>query len=76
LKEGLMKMNLKQKPVIARSHKLKDFFTHESTRYIDVESRDQMNARRLRGKSLNALSIRRESLEELGFTNHQETRRQ
>ncbi len=28
MKEALFRMNLKEKPVIARSHKLKDFFTH------------------------------------------------
>ncbi len=71
-------MNLKEKPVIAKSHKLKDFFNHESARYEQGENCQQMIGER-RGRSLNALSIRRESLEELAFqgkTASEKTRKQ
>jgi hypothetical protein len=61
IREGLIKLSLKQKPIIAKSSKLKDFFTQESARYMEGETREH-SRHRIRGKSLNMLSARRESL--------------
>ena len=64
IRERLIKLSLKQKPIIAKSNKLKDFFTHESARYMEGEKRER-SSHRIRGKSLNMLTVRRESLETL-----------
>ncbi len=58
IREGLAKLSLKQKPVIAKSNKLKDFFALDSARYVEGDRQD-LTSHRFRGRSLNALSVRR-----------------
>jgi hypothetical protein len=73
IREGLAKLSLKQKPIIAKSSKLKDFFTHKPIRYLESDSRERKNNRRIKGRSLNILSIRRDSLETLSDPIHKVT---
>lgn len=64
IREGLAKLSLKQKPAIAKSNKLKGFFAQESARYVEG-GRQERTSHHSRGRSLNVLGVRRESLETL-----------